>query len=68
VSSLLVNRRTHEDAWAIVTRKDVVRKVVDPGKNRQGVKVFEIMTKPLFYGHPQPCAEVLRAASPPCGC
>ena len=30
VSSLVVNRRTHEDAWGIVTRKDIVSKVVDP--------------------------------------
>ena len=47
VSSLVVNRRTHEDAWGIVTRKDIVSKVVDPGKDPKSVKVFEIMTKPL---------------------
>lgn len=48
VSSLLVNRRDPEDAWGIVTRKDVVHKVVDPGKTPQTVKVFEIMSKPLI--------------------
>ena len=31
VSSLIVNRRGPEDAYGIVTRKDVVNKVVDPG-------------------------------------
>jgi len=66
VSSLLVNRRTHEDAWAIVTRKDVVRKVVDPGKDPQGVKVFEIMTKPVFMVTPslalKYCARLLHHA------
>ena len=52
VSSLLVNRRTHEDAWGIMTRKDVVHKVVDPGKDPHEVKVFEIMSKPLVMASP----------------
>jgi len=52
VSSLLVNRRGKQDAWGIVTRKDVVNKIVDPGKNPKGVKVFEIMTKPLVTVSP----------------
>lgn len=52
VSSLLVNRRGKEDAWGIVTRKDVVNKIVDPGKNPKEVKVFEIMTKPLMMVSP----------------
>jgi len=52
VSSLVVNRREHEDAWGIVTRKDVVTKVVDPGKNPEDVKVFEIMTKPVVTVSP----------------
>lgn len=52
VSSLVVNRRIHEDAWGIVTRKDVVNKVVDPGKDPNNVKVFEIMTKPLIMVSP----------------
>jgi CBS domain-containing protein len=52
VSSLLVNRRGQEDAWGIVTRKDVVNKIVDPGKNPKEVKVFEIMTKPLLMVSP----------------
>jgi len=52
VSSLVVNRRGQEDAWGIVTRKDVVYKVVDPGKGPADVKVFEIMTKPLIMVSP----------------
>jgi len=52
VSSLLVNRRDHADAWGIVTRKDVVHKVVDPGKDPHQVKVFEIMSKPLITVSP----------------
>ena len=52
VSSLLVNRRDHTDAWGILTRKDVVNKIVDPGKDPHKVKVFEIMTKPLVTVSP----------------
>jgi len=52
VSSLLVNRRGPEDAWGMVTRKDVVNKVVDPGKDPAKVKVFEIMSKPLVTVSP----------------
>lgn len=52
VSSLLVNRRTHDDAWGIVTRKDVVGKVIAPGKDPAQVKVFDIMSKPLITVSP----------------
>jgi CBS domain-containing protein len=52
VSSLVVNRRTNEDAWGIVTRKDIVSEVVDPGRDPKDVKVFEIMTKPLVMVSP----------------
>ena len=52
VSSLVVNRRTHEDAWGIVTRKDIVGKIVDPGKDPKTVKVHEIMTKPVIMVSP----------------
>jgi CBS domain-containing protein len=52
VSSLFVNRRSPADAWGIVTRKDVVNKVVDPGKDPAQVKVFEIMSKPLITVSP----------------
>lgn len=52
VSSLVVNRRGQEDAWGIVTRKDIVSKVVDPGKDPKSVKVHEIMTKPLITVSP----------------
>ncbi|NIO49986.1 MAG: CBS domain-containing protein [Candidatus Aminicenantes bacterium] len=52
VSSLVVNRRTPEDTWGIMTRKDVVSKVVSPGRDPHGVLVFEIMTKPLVMVSP----------------
>ncbi len=52
VSSLVVNRRSKEDAWGMVTRKDVVNKIVDPGKDPHEARVFEIMSKPLITVSP----------------
>lgn len=52
VSSLVVNRRDHGDAWGIMTRKDVVNKIIDPGKDPAHVRVFEIMSKPLVTVSP----------------
>lgn len=64
VSSLIVNRRDHDDAWGIVTRKDVVTKVVDPGKRVANVQVFQIMSKPLITVAPglalKYCARLFR--------
>lgn len=48
VPCLIVNRRTPEDAWGIITKKDVVTKVVDPGKHSSEVYVHEIMSKPMI--------------------
>ncbi|MGO8750463.1 MAG: CBS domain-containing protein [Thermoguttaceae bacterium] len=66
VSSLIVNRRGVEDAYGIVTRKDVVNKVVSPGKDPAEVKVFEIMSKPLITVSPglqlKYCARLFDAA------
>ena len=66
VSSLVVNRRSQDDAWAIVTRKDVVNKVVDPGKDPADVCVYEIMTKPLVMVSPglalKYCARLMHQA------
>ena len=53
VSSLVVNRRNEEDAWGIVTRKDVIHKVVNPGKHPLEVRVFQIMTKPVVTVTPE---------------
>lgn len=52
VSSLVVNRRGQEDAWGMLTRKDVVNKIVDPGRDPHEVKVFEVMSKPLIMVSP----------------
>lgn len=55
VSSLIVNRRNGADAWGIITKKDIVTKVIDPGPSRRNLsetKVYEIMCKPLVTVSP----------------
>ena len=52
VSSLVVNRRGPEDAWGILSRRDVVNMIVDPGKDPHEVRAFEIMSKPLITVSP----------------
>jgi len=52
VSSLVVDHRNQDDAYGILTRKDIVNKVVDPGKDPNALKVFEIMSKPLITVSP----------------
>ena len=55
VSSLIVQQRDTSDAWGIVTKKDIVTKVLDAGPNRRNLsttKVYEIMSKPLITVSP----------------
>ena len=52
VSSLIVERRDDHDAYAIVTRKDIVNKVINPGLDPFQVHVKDIFTKPLITVSP----------------
>ncbi len=47
VRCLIVERRGPEDAYGIVTQRDVVYEVTAWNRDPQEVKVHEIMTKPL---------------------
>jgi CBS domain-containing protein len=48
VSSLIVNRLNEDDSYGIITRRDVVNKIVAKGLNPQRIKVTDVMTKPLL--------------------
>lgn len=48
VSELLVQKRDDNDAWAIVSIMDLVKKVIVPDKEADQVFVYEIMTKPII--------------------
>ena len=45
--TLLVPRSGKSDAYSVVTKRDVLAKVVAEGKDPSKVKVKEIMSKPL---------------------
>jgi len=48
IYALLVPRRNKHDAYGIVTKKDIMRKVISEGKNPKKVKISDIMSKPLI--------------------
>lgn len=55
VSSLIVERRSPEDGYGIITKKDIVTQVIDPGPRRRNFSethVHEIMSKPLIMVSP----------------
>ena len=45
--TLLVPRMNRTDAYGIVTKKDIVSKVIAEGKDPRKVKVKDVMSKPL---------------------
>ncbi|MCW6038603.1 CBS domain-containing protein [Spirulina subsalsa FACHB-351] len=55
--ALIVDRRTDEDAYGIVTETDIVYKVTAYGKDPKKVRVYEIMTKPCIVINPDLAVE-----------
>lgn len=51
--SLIVERRTEQDAYGIVTETDVIYKVTAYGIDPKTVRVYEIMTKPCITVNPE---------------
>jgi CBS domain-containing protein len=52
VRALIVERRGPEDAYGIVTQRDICYKVIATGKCIHEVKVHEIHSKPLIVINP----------------
>jgi CBS domain-containing protein len=52
VRALIVDRRSEEDAYGIVTQRDIVYSVMAERKDPSKVKVHEVMTKPLVVVNP----------------
>ncbi len=50
--TLIVERRNEEDAYGIVTQRDIAYKVLAKGLDPSSVRVHEIMTKPLVVINP----------------
>jgi CBS domain-containing protein len=55
--ALIVDRRTDEDAYGIVTETDIVYKVAAYGKDPKTLRVYEIMTKPCIVVNPELAVE-----------
>ena len=52
VRALIVERRGEEDAYGMVTQRDVAYRVVAEGRDPRAVRVYEIMSKPLVVVNP----------------
>jgi predicted transcriptional regulator len=52
VNTLIIERRHNHDAYGIITRTDIVNKVIAFGLDPQKVRVYEIMTKPCIVINP----------------
>jgi len=52
VRSLIVERRSADDPYGIITQRDIVYKVVAQGQDPAAMQVHEIMTKPLVVVNP----------------
>jgi len=52
VASLIVDRSYDDDSYGIVTRRDIINKVVAVGADPHTLKVKDIMTKPLLIVTP----------------
>ena len=52
VRALIVDRRTDDDAYGILTQRDIVYNVVGERADPKQIQVHEIMTKPLVVVNP----------------
>jgi CBS domain-containing protein len=48
VSALIVEKASEADIDGIITRKDIINKVIAPGRDPKKIRVHEVMTKPLM--------------------
>ncbi len=52
ISSFIVEKKDQDDAYGIITRKDIITKVIKTGRPLAHTKVKEIATKPLLFASP----------------
>lgn len=52
VASLIVDRSHDDDSYGIITRRDIINKVVAQGEDPAKMKVKDIMSKPLLMVTP----------------
>jgi len=52
VNTLIIERRNDHDAYGIITRTDIINKVIAYGLDPSQIRVYEIMTKPCIVINP----------------
>ncbi len=52
VNTLIIERRNLHDAYGIITRTDIINKVIAYGLDPSTIRVYEIMTKPCIVINP----------------
>ena len=56
-SGIIVKPRNEDDTYGIVTEKDILEKVIDPGEDVHrdpwNTPVFEVMSKPMISVYPE---------------
>ncbi|NTW49990.1 MAG: CBS domain-containing protein [Chlorobiales bacterium] len=57
ISSIVIKPRNEDDTYGIVTEKDILEKVIDPGEDIHrdpwNTPVFEVMSKPIISVYPE---------------
>lgn len=57
ISSIIIKPRNEDDTYGIVTEKDILEKVIDPGddihRDPWNTPVFEVMSKPIISVYPE---------------
>ncbi|MCI5165116.1 MAG: CBS domain-containing protein [Candidatus Electrothrix sp. GM3_4] len=53
LSHLLVEKRNEDDAWGIISIRDLVEGVLIPERSAKDVNIFEVMTKPVITVPPE---------------
>ncbi|MCB1513778.1 MAG: CBS domain-containing protein [Hyphomicrobiaceae bacterium] len=48
LSSLVIDRRDHDDEYGLITVRDIAEKVIGQNRSPDRVSVYEVMTKPVL--------------------
>ena len=52
ITSLIVDKKTDDDSYGIITRKDIVNRVVAENLDPDKTRVAKVMSKPILTVHP----------------
>jgi len=52
ITSLIVDRKDADDSYGIITRRDIINRVISERLDPKKVKIAKIMSKPILTVHP----------------